>query len=299
MKSNYIKSPMNYTGNKYKLLSNLYSHFPKNIDCFLDLFCGGGDVCANYSSPNLQKVYANDINYHVIEIYQTLQILTRYDFEHGMDIVMSHFSGRINQYGLSKTNEEGFKRFRSDYNNDKMPCPLDLFLLICYSFNHQVRFNNKHEYNSSFGRNIMDFNDTIRENLVKFTKAISNIEFFKQDFTDFDYSLLDKYSNSFVYADPPYSLGCATYNDGKRGFKGWSAADDISLFAILDKLSDKSVKFALSNVIEHKGETNELLANWVEVNGYNLIPINYNYDNCNYQTKNKNYTTREVLVTNY
>lgn len=290
---------MNYTGNKYKLLPKLYQYFPEDVDCFLDLFCGGCDVCANYSSPNLQKVYANDINYHVIEIYQCLQSITQYNFEHGIDIIMDHLNARIRQYELSKTNEEGFKAFRNEYNKSNMPVPLDLFLLMCYSFNNQMRFNNKHKYNSSFGRNKSEFNNNIKDNLIKFTEAIGNIEFFKQDFKDFDYSLLDNYSNCFVYTDPPYSLGCATYNDGRRGFKGWHSSDDIMLFGILDGLSSKGIKFALSNVIEHKGQTNELLANWIKANDYNLVPINYNYDNCNYQAKNKNYTTKEVLITNY
>ena len=283
---------MNYIGNKHKLLDKLFEHFPKGTDCFVDLFCGGCDVSINYKPPNLKTVYANDINYHVIDIYKCLKI-------YSIDIILSHLYGRRDQYNLSKTNEQGFKEFRDWYNTEKMKCPLDLFLLMCYSFNNQMRFNNKHKYNSSFGRNRSEFNNNIKDNLIKFTEAIGNIKFFKQDFKDFDYSLLDNYSNCFVYADPPYSLGCATYNDGRRGFKGWHSSDDIMLFGILDGLSSKGIKFALSNVIEHKGQTNELLVNWIKANDYNLVPINYNYDNCNYQAKNKNYTTKEVLITNY
>ena len=284
---------MNYTGNKYKLLPKLYEYFPKDVDCFLDLFCGGCDVCGNFSSSVPMKIYANDINYHVIEIYEYFQC-------HSMEYVLDYIDSCIGKYGLSKTNEKGFKQFREDYNKS-VKSPIDLFILMCYSFNNQMRFNNKHDYNSSFGRNKSEFNDNIRNNLIEFTRAIGKIKFFKQDFADFDFSLLnnDNYSNCFVYADPPYSLGCATYNDGKRGFKGWHSSDDIMLFGILDGLSSKGIKFALSNVIEHKGRTNELLVNWIKANDYNLIPINYNYDNCNYQAKNKNYTTKEVLITNY
>ena len=42
--SNYIKSPFNYTGTKYPELEELYSHFPKDCDTLVDLFCGGGSV---------------------------------------------------------------------------------------------------------------------------------------------------------------------------------------------------------------------------------------------------------------
>ena len=40
----YIKSPLNYTGNKYRLLNQFEKFFPKEIDTFVDLFCGGATV---------------------------------------------------------------------------------------------------------------------------------------------------------------------------------------------------------------------------------------------------------------
>ena len=43
----YFKSPMNYMGNKYKLLSQIVPLFPDNIDIFVDMFCGGLDVSLN------------------------------------------------------------------------------------------------------------------------------------------------------------------------------------------------------------------------------------------------------------
>ena len=42
-----IQSPLNYTGGKYKLLPQILPLFPKEIDCFVDLFCGGCNVGIN------------------------------------------------------------------------------------------------------------------------------------------------------------------------------------------------------------------------------------------------------------
>ena len=39
--SEYIKSPLNYTGGKYKLLPQILPLFPNEIDTFIDLFGGG------------------------------------------------------------------------------------------------------------------------------------------------------------------------------------------------------------------------------------------------------------------
>lgn len=39
----YVKSPLNYTGGKYKLLPQLLEVFPKQVNTFVDLFAGGGE----------------------------------------------------------------------------------------------------------------------------------------------------------------------------------------------------------------------------------------------------------------
>jgi adenine-specific DNA-methyltransferase len=38
---NYIKSPLNYVGGKYKLLDEIIPLFPTDIDTFVDVFAGG------------------------------------------------------------------------------------------------------------------------------------------------------------------------------------------------------------------------------------------------------------------
>ena len=42
MKQKYIKSPINYSGGKYRLLKYIMPLFPN--DTFIDLFCGAGTV---------------------------------------------------------------------------------------------------------------------------------------------------------------------------------------------------------------------------------------------------------------
>jgi hypothetical protein len=49
--------------------------------------------------------------------------------------------------------------------------------------------------------------------------------------------------------DPPYLISTATYNENG----GWSKNDEQDLLKQLDKLDRKGIKFALSNVLEHKG----------------------------------------------
>ena len=135
----------------------------------------------------------------------------------------------------------------------------------------------------------------MRENLVAFVDKLqkSNVKFTESDFEAFDSSQLGY--GDFVYCDPPYLITTGSYNDGNRGFKNWSETEEKALYDFLDRLNDRGVRFALSNVLEHKGKTNTLLHKWAAK--YRIIEINSNYSNSSYNTANG--TSREVLIVNY
>ena len=200
---------------------------------------------------------------------------------------------RINEYGLSKENEEAFKKFRNYYNKTKEP--IDLYTLSCYSFNYQFRFNNNKEYNNPFGRNRSQFSDNMKSNLILFTEKLKsmNVEFLSEPFDKVDLSRLN--SEDFVYCDPPYLITTGSYNDGNRGFKDWKEEEEIQLYKVLDELNKRKVKFALSNVIEHKGKENILLKEWSKK--YKTIYLTSDYSNSSYNTKRDK--SIEVLIINY
>ena len=287
--SKQIKSPLNYIGGKYKLLEQILPLFPKEIRTFVDLFAGGCNVGLNV---NAEKTICNDNLKFLVEMYQNFQ-------KHSLLEILQHIENQINNFELSLTNEEGYKKVREHYNQYKNP--LDLFVLVAFSFNHQIRFNNSHEFNNPFGRERSSFNDTMRANLIQFVRKIqtTTIQFTCFDFTKFDFSHLTE--NDFVYCDPPYLISLGTYNDGKRGFTGWNETQEYKLLAILENLHQRNIRFALSNVLEHKGKENDILKIWLNKNNY--LKINYlraDYSNSNYQTlmREKNASV-EVLITNY
>mgnify|MGYP003327705531 CR=1 FL=1 len=201
----------------------------------------------------------------------------------------------INKYRLSLTNRDGFNKLRADYNKSKQP--EKLFVLICYSFNHQIRFNNSLEFNTPFGMNRSTYNENIKNNLVNFVAKMheQKIYFINGDFESFDYSILSK--NDFVYCDPPYLITTGSYNDGKRGFGDWTLNCEKRLLNLLDNLDKKGIKFALSNVLIHNGEENTILIEWSKK--YKIHHISKNYNNSNYHSKAKAFETDEVVITNY
>ena len=285
----FVKSPLNYIGGKYKLLPQLVPLFPDNINCFVDLFAGGGNVGVNVSAG---KIILNDNLTYLVDLYSILKKLSQQD-------VLNHIYGRISEFDLSLTNVSGYNELRLLYNKYKNP--LDLFVLVAYSFNHQIRFNNSHEFNNPFGKNRSAYNPCMEKNLLAFIDRLHkiDIEFSDKDFAVFDVSCLG--TSDFVYADPPYLITTGTYNDGKRGFKGWNESEELKLLNLLDNLTRKGVRFALSNVLMHKGRVNEILMNWLMLHSdYCVTEIDMDYSNSNYHLKIRDKTaTREVLITNY
>ena len=96
-----------------------------------------------------------------------------------------------------------------------------------------------------------------------------------------------------MYLDPPYLLGCASYNEQD----GWNLDLEKDMYQLCDDLNKKNIKFAMSNVVKHKGKINEYLENWG--GKYNINFLDFDYKNCNYHSNNKNNETIEVLITNY
>ena len=292
----YIKSPMNYTGGKYKLLHQIEPLFPENINLFVDLFTGGGNIAANVKA---NKIVANDCEENIIGIYKTFQ---KYD---NVDELIAQIEEIIKTYGLTIDNTEAYNKFRNDYNNLKTsqgnyPLPISsynmdilLYVLICFSFNHQYRFNSKGEFNMPFGKERSQWNENMKNNLINFHRQIKekDIVFLNKDFRQLK---VDKLGiNDFVYCDPPYLITCATYNEKD----GWNQECEEDLLNLLDELNTKKIKFALSNVLYSKGKTNDLLIEWSKK--YTVHHLDYTYQNCNYHTKDKTNKSDEVLITNY
>ena len=274
-----IKSPMNYTGGKYKLLPQILPLFPKEDEytTFVDLFCGGCNVAVNIHG---KPIIANDYSTQLIDIYKYFQ-------EAGKEQVYKDIYETIDKYKLSKTNKEGYLALRSEYNKTK-EIKL-LYVLICFSFNNQIRFNSKGGYNMPFGMDRSSFNSALEERLGLFIDGIKDIQFVNRSF---EHVAIPE--GSFVYADCPYLISTATYNE--QG--GWTEKHEHLLLESLDLFNERNIKFALSNVLEHKGQENTILKEWSKK--YNVHFLNKRYDNCSYQGKDKYQNeTQEVLMTNY
>lgn len=304
-KKEVIPSALNYTGGKFKLLPQILPLFPKDADKVVDLFCGGCNVGINI---NCNKVQFNDSNKYLIGLLNTFRRLSKrevFDWlykaidRYNLSLVSKNgyeYYGCESSKGLGAYNKEGYNKLRADFNckiNQDDEYFLMLYLLIVYSFNNQIRFNKKGEFNLPVGKR--DFNVKMQDKLANFIDRIKSgdYNFSNSDFRNI--SLDDFTEKSFFYADPPYLITCATYNEQD----GWTEEDEYDLLDYLEQLDKKGIRFALSNVLESKGRKNEILSNWIKTHKkFKVISLDYNYSNSNYQTK-RDGVTNEVLVVNY
>ena len=100
---NFIKSPLNYTGGKFKLLPQILPLFPDNIGKFIDLFAGGCNVGVNV---NAKKIVCNDHISYLIELFNTLK-------NNSFEEILSYIEDSIDKFSLSQTNENGYLNLRN------------------------------------------------------------------------------------------------------------------------------------------------------------------------------------------
>lgn len=278
MENEYIKSPLNYVGGKYKLLNQIIPIFPEEINTFVDLFGGGFNVGCNVKA---EHVVYNDILKEVVSLLKYIQ-------GNNTEDLLSEIEDYIKTYSLSKENKEGYLTLRSDYNSG-IRTPMKFYTLLCYAFNNQIRFNSKGEYNMPFGKNRSSFNPSLRKKFIAFADRIQelNCTFLNISFDEFNFSTLTE--KDFIYVDPPYYNSVASYNENG----GWTEENEKTLLEILDLINDNHIRFALSNNLKYE---NPLLDEWKDK--YTIHYLNGNYSNCNYQKKDKS-KDMEVLITNY
>lgn len=277
-----IYSAINYMGSKRRLLAQIKPLLPTNINTFYDLFAGSLIVDLNTEA---QKYVANDLNTEMINLFSFLKELDNYQIT------------TLMTQARTLANQDIFYKTRSNYNNNHNS--RDLYLLITSSFNGIPRWNRKGDYNMPFA-NTRRLHSSYYENKERKLRACigqlqnMNIEMTSKPYEQvIDLSQLHK--NDFVYLDPPYYGTDATYNRQS----GWGEKQEKQVYKYLERLMDKGVHFAYSNVLTHRGFTNPFLQKFINQhsNEINVHHLDMSYKNSTYHTKAGK--SDEILLTNY
>lgn len=297
---NKIRSPFFYVGDKYKIMPQIIELFPSNIRNYYEAFLGGGSSVLYVEA---EKYLLNDNNKNIIDLHKYIS-----SYSKKKEVLLDKLFELIKKYQLScsylgltvpedlkkkyvktyysKFNKENYSKLKNDYNEDKDISKL--YLLLIYGFNHMIRFNRNGDFNLPVGN--VDFNKNVYEAILNYLSFVEDkkIEYSTKDYVDFIKETNFK-ERDFIYLDPPYLISNSEYN------KNWTSEDEVRLYDLLDFLNEKNVYFGLSNMTDHKGNSNEILKKRMKKYIVHEIESNYisRFDN----TVKKN--SREVYVTNY
>jgi adenine-specific DNA-methyltransferase len=265
-----IKSPLNYSGSKNNLMTQINKFLPGHIESFVDVMGGAFNVGVNVVA---EEVIYNDYNKYVYEVISEL-LSTK------STTVIDHVKKQIFNYKLSRGNSRTYNIFRDYYNKNQHP--LDLFVLSMFTFQNQLRFNSSHKFNTPVGN--CSYNETLEKRITGFKPKTKKIKLMNVNFETMDYKKFSK--GSLFYFDPPYFITNGSYNDGKRGFNGWDADLETKLLEYITQLHHDGYRFMLSNIISHRGKTNHILKEWIDVHKFNVSEL-------------QSGIRKEVLITNY
>ena len=291
-----LYSPLNYQGNKSRIVDYLLALLPNDTTSIREIFCGSAIV--SFASQ-INHIYLNDINPYILD-------LIRYFHNNEAEIIIAQSDEVIERYGLTNTfyqgraiypefqheglsryNKDAYNLLRADYNTDKDI--VKLFVLLIYGFNHYLRFNNKDEFNVPVGK--VDFVKTLRDKTRTYCNAIRNKQL---HITNLDFRCEQLYigaeQTTLFYFDPPYLITQAPYNIS------WTEQDECDLLNLIDGLNDNGYRFMLSNVSQSNGKRNNLLCDWMQK--YNVRHIHRQYLNSSYQKKNLS-AADEVVISNF
>ena len=111
-----VKSPLNYTGGKYKILNQIIPVFPKKLDLFVDLFSGGSNVGVNV---NAKKIVCVDKQKEIIRV---MNLFKKYEYGY----IIDKLEKIIDKYELSNSLLNGYEIYHctsnkglGSYNNNK------------------------------------------------------------------------------------------------------------------------------------------------------------------------------------
>ena len=301
MKQGVHRSPLFYVGDKYKLITEIKTHFPDNIGRLIEPFVGGGSVFMNVDA---NEFLLNDIDSFVIAIHKMLcsyvdreeeffkeffDIVKKYNLSlsYKENTVPKELKESFPKTYFAKYNKEAYSRLRDDFNKGGKQDIMQLYALLIYGFNRMLRFNKKGDFNLPVGN--VDFNQNTYNAIEDYFTLLKekNVVWHNEDFRVF-LNNIDYREDDLIYLDPPYLITFSEYN------KLWNEETERALLNLLDDLNKRNIKFAISNVTHYKGKVNNLFLDWSK--HYNSSPIKSNYISFNDNTV-KNFN--EVLVTNF
>ena len=277
MAKNKLVAPVvKWVGGKRQLIDTISPLLPKRISSYCEPFLGGGALLF-FVQP--KKAIVNDLNQDLMTVYKVI----RDDIDSLLESLKKHENNSEYFYSL-----RDLDRNKDVYNSlSDVEIASRLIYLNKTCFNGLFRVNSMGEFNTPFGyyKNPNIVNEPVLRAVNKYFNT-SNITFYSEDFSD----TLNRVSRGdFVYLDPPYDPISDTANFTGYNKGGFGKEEQIRLKKCCDELSERGVKFMLSN--SSTDFIKELYKDYNIINIQAKRSVNAN--------ANKRGAVEEVIIRNY
>lgn len=236
MTKNRLVAPfLKWVGGKRQIIPVIKDYLPKDLSSltYCEPFVGGGALLF-YLQP--KNAIINDYNTELINVYRVIK-------EHVDELIVS-----LKQHKNESTYFYNIRAIDRDplfYNLSDIEKASRIIYLNKTCFNGLYRVNNSGEFNSPFGyyKNPNIINEPTLRAVSRYLNS-ANIKICDGDYTNILENLTTK---SFVYLDPPYYPISETANFTGYVQGGWTKEHQKRLKNACDQLTQRNIKFLLSN----------------------------------------------------
>lgn len=203
-----LSPPLKWAGGKRWLVPRLAEIWkPYSDRVFVDLFCGGLSVTLGL---NPERAICNDINPHLINFYQQVQM--------GLSMDGFMYGNSAEDYAIAR---EAFNQLIEQGKHESQKAARLFYYLNRTGYNGLCRFNKSGKFNVPVGRYktinyIQDFSE--------YKRAISRWEFRCENYSNAAIRSILPGNHYFLVVDPPYDCEFTSYSGNS-----WQWSDQVAL----------------------------------------------------------------------
>ncbi len=267
----YTKPLLKWVGGKTQIINTLFSHFPKKIKNYHEIFMGGGSVLiallCELEQGNIHisdNIYAYDINPHVINFYNCVKKYPRelHEITQQTIEIYDSINGTVinrkptNETEAHTSKESYYYWCRSEFNkiintdiNDKTKKIryASIFVVLNKLCFRGLYREGPNGFNVPFGH-YKKTPDILPEKNINDISILFNKYNVNFIVSGFDSSIKKPVKGDFVYLDPPYAPESSNSFVGYTK-DGFTIDDHQRLFDNIVLLEEQEITFSMSNAL--------------------------------------------------
>ena len=231
-----VPHPFPYQGSKRGIAKYILPHFPSDVNCLIEPFCGASAIALSASAYGLiKKAIINDLNEPLMCLWQEI-------LENPDDLVKLYEQLWNEQHTDKKAY---FFKVREQFNQTHQPH--HLLYLLARIVKGSVRYSSTGSFNQSADNRRAGMRpNTMRKNIINVSSLLSGIT--KYSSVDFSEVVKKAKKNDLVYMDPPYQG--TSFTRDHRYLNGLTYDDFVDVLKIMNKTNT-------SYIISYDGKTGD------------------------------------------